>query len=489
MPSSPSASAPSAVRPVTSIQQSPLVEQKTADLISQVPTPLRIPGRPSPPSSPGASPGSPESITVPPPPAPGNVLPPGVSLPLPPPPPGRLRIERQTPEPVRPLPADGANLEEIVQLALANSPNLREAARQVAAAEGQAIQAGLYPNPTINAMSPQNAGSQSQYAGYLTQEFVTAGKLRLSRAAARRAVQQAELRLQRTRYDLLTNVRSGFYRVLVGQQRVEVLRNLVSVITKSRESAEKLFRGGLGTRTDALLLQIEQDRATLALENAEVAVAALRRDLAAIIGLPQTTILRVKGDLVAPLPNFEYEALRRGVVTRNALAEIARVEIARNRILLDRAIVEPIPNVVALGGFQYQLERIHDQGIWTVTMNVPIFNRNQGNIRTAQANIAVASQQYRRVQNELSSQVAVALGNFRQAQQRVEYYERQILPRARDIQNIAAQAYAQGEFDFLRLLATQRTLLETNLAYVNAQEERWTAAAQIAGLLQLDQFP
>jgi cobalt-zinc-cadmium efflux system outer membrane protein len=211
--------------------------------------------------------------------------------------------------------------------------------------------------------------------------------------------------------------------------------------------------------------------------------------LAASIGVPQMAIVRVRSDIVAPLPDFQYEALRQGVLSRNALAEIARVEIARNRILLDRARVEPIPNLIAMGGYQYQLSpTVHSQALWQVTMDVPLFDRNQGNIRSAQANIGVASQQLQRVQNELSSQVAMALGNYLQAQQRVIRYEQQILPRARQIQQMAAQAYAQGEFDFLRLLQTQRTYLETNLAYVNAQEERWTAAATIAGLLQVEPF-
>lgn len=421
---------------------------------------------------------------VPPPPPPVIEAPPSSPAPD-----AGQRLQIKTPEVVQGVPIPGMTLQEIVQIALANSPNLREAANQVAVAEGAAIQAGLYPNPTVNAQSPQQAGPESQYNGFVTQEFVTAGKLRLSRAAELRAVQQARLRYQRTRFDLLTNVWTGFYRVLVAQERVQVLRNLVEVITKSKESAEKLFRGGLGTRTDSLLLEIDQDRAMLALENAEVELAALRRELAASIGVPQMAIVRVRGDIVAPLPDFQYEALRQGVLSRNALAEIARVEIARNRILLDRARVEPIPNLIAMGGYQYQLSpTVHSQALWQVTMAVPLFNRNQGNIRSAQANIGVASQQLQRVQNELSSQVAMALGNYLQAQQRVIRYEQQILPRARQIQQMAAQAYAQGEFDFLRLLQTQRTYLETNLAYVNAQEERWTAAATIAGLLQVEPF-
>lgn len=386
------------------------------------------------------------------------------------------------------LPA--ATLEEITDIAMANSPNLREAVNQVAAAQGQALQVGLYPNPTINASSPQIAGNESQWNGFATQEFVTAGKLRLSRAAALRAVQQAQLRYVRTRFDLLTNVRTAFYGVLVAQRRVEVLRMLVNITTRSRQTAEQIFQQGLGTRTDALLLRIEQDRAEIALNNAETALAADRRSLAAAIGVPTLAITRVEGNISAGLPDFEYEAVRQGVISRNALAEIARVEVARNRILLQRAFVEPIPNIVAMGGFQYQVAPfIHDQGLFQVTMAVPLWNRNQGNIRSAQANIAQASNQVQRVQNELSGQLAVAMSSFIQAQQQVDFYEQEILPRSREVQGIAQRAYAVGEFDFLRLLQAQRTLLETNLAYVNAQDVRWRAAAAIAGLLQVEQFP
>ena len=70
-----------------------------------------------------------------------------------------------------------------------------------------------------------------------------------------------------------------------------------------------------------------------------------------------------------------------------------------------------------------------------------------------------------------------------------ERYEKEILPRANELLKIAQQGYAAGQFDFLRLLQAQRVLLETNLTYVNAQETRWQAAAQIAGLLQTEQFP
>jgi cobalt-zinc-cadmium efflux system outer membrane protein len=343
----------------------------------------------------------------------------------------------------------------------------------------------------LNASSPQLAGSDSQWNGFVTQEFVTRGKLRISRAAAVRAVQQAELQHVRRRFDVLTNVRSQFYAALIAQERVVVLRNLVTIANSSRDSAAKLEEVGEGTRTDTLLLRIEVERSVLALENGETLLRASYQQLAATVGLPELLITSVTADVAAPLPDFEYEALRQGVVTQNALAQVAQLEISRSRILLQRAIVEPFPNVVAMGGYQRQINDapVLNQGLFQVTLPVPLWNRNQGNIAAAQANVTAAAQQYGRVQNELSLRAAQSLADYRAAVQRVERYEKEILPHARELLRITQQGYAAGQFDFLRMLAAQRTLLETNLTYVNAQETRWLAAAQLAGLLQSEQFP
>ncbi|MBL9122476.1 MAG: TolC family protein [Planctomycetaceae bacterium] len=410
--------------------------------------------------------------------------------------PSRRLPEQQLPELAPETVGPGAGpgvwtLDELSELAMNQNPAIREAWAQIRSARGAAIQAGLYPNPTVNASSPQLAGSDSQYNAFLTQEFVTKGKLRLSRSAAMRAAQQAELQYVRRRFDILTTVRAQFYSALIAQQRVEVLKNLVVIANASRESADKLERVGEGTRTDSLLLKIEQDRAEIALENGNTLLAAAYQQLATAVGEPNLSITAVRGDVTLVLPDYEYQALQAGVVTQNALAQVAQLEISRSRILLQRAIVEPFPNVIAMGGYQRQVNDapVLNQGLFQVTMPFPLWNRNQGNIASAQANVTAAAGQLGRVQNELSQRAAQALAEYRTAGQLVDRYEKEILPRANELLKIAQQGYAAGQFDFLRLLQAQRVLLETNLTYVNAQESRWQAAAQIAGLLQIEQFP
>ncbi|MBC8113824.1 MAG: hypothetical protein H7062_05565, partial [Candidatus Saccharimonas sp.] len=77
----------------------------------------------------------------------------------------------------------GTTLEELVALAEASSPALRQAAAEVESMRGKAYQAGLYPNPVASTGATQLAGDESQYFAALSQEIVTKRKLQLDQAA------------------------------------------------------------------------------------------------------------------------------------------------------------------------------------------------------------------------------------------------------------------------------------------------------------------
>lgn len=380
-------------------------------------------------------------------------------------------------------------LDELTTLAQEASPALRAAAAAIDVARGQAIQAGLCPNPLAQVGSPQWAGGISQYFAMLNQEIVTMGKLRLQRRAALQGVIQAELAFTRQRFDLLTAVRQQFYVVLAAQQRVEILRALVDIAAKSRETAVRLANAGEGSRTDVLLLNIELERARVGLENAITLLVAAREQLAASLGIPSLPIGSVTAALDQRIADYQDEFVRAEVLRVNALAISAQVEIARSQILLRRARVEPIPNLFLSGGFQYSVEPLNNQGLAQVGVPLPVFNRNQGNIRSARATVSRSVANLEATQNELLRLLAGALGRFRAAAEQVQKFEGQILPNSREAQEITQKGYIQGQFDFLRLLQAQRTMVEANLGYVNAQESRWTAAAEIAGLLQAEAFP
>jgi cobalt-zinc-cadmium efflux system outer membrane protein len=381
-------------------------------------------------------------------------------------------------------------LTEFVALAEQNHPKIRAARAAVEAARGKAVQARLYPNPMLAAGSPQAAGAYSQWNGYATQDIVTAGKLRLSQQAALREVQKAEYELIRARFDVLRDVRQSFYTLLVAQRRMEIFKLLLDIAKRSYDFGRQLAEAGEGTKADVLFWSIERDRADVRLLNAGVFIETGRRQLATAIGLPRADVGRIEADLFAKLPNFDLKTLQEAIVQRHAAPRAAAAAVAGNQWALERAVVEPIPNVNLLGGYQRQVDYPpQDQALMQVMVEVPLFDRNQGNIRAARADIASSRAALRTTEIDLANQAAGVIAAYRTAQRLVAWYDEFILPKARETLQLTQQLYARGEVTFLSLLQAQRTLTETELAYVDAQVDRWTGAVAIADLLQLEQFP
>jgi cobalt-zinc-cadmium efflux system outer membrane protein len=381
-------------------------------------------------------------------------------------------------------------LDDFVAMALQNHPKLRTAQAAVEVARGKALQARHNPNPVVAGFSPQIAGNESQWSGTVAQDLVTAGKLRLSQQAALREVQMAEYELIRARYDVLTEVRQSFYSPLVSQRRVEIYQLLMDIANRSYEIGRQLAEAGEGTKADVLFWSIERDRAEVRLLNAGVFIETGRRQVATAIGLPRADVGKIEGDLMRKLPNFDLKTLQEAVVRSNAKPRVVESDIARAQWTLERAVVQPIPNINLMGGYQRQVGvPAMDQGLVQVMMAVPLFDRNQGNIRAARADIAASRADLRTIEIDLATQAAQAIATYRTSQRLVEWYEQYILPKARETVQLTQALYARGELTFLSLLQAQKILTETELAYVEAQADRWTSAVTIASLLQLEQFP
>jgi cobalt-zinc-cadmium efflux system outer membrane protein len=384
----------------------------------------------------------------------------------------------------------GLTLEMLTSLADTHHPRLTTAYQGVQAARGRAWQAGLYPNPVVSAASPQIDGNESQYNGFVEQEIVTAKKLKLDVAAIEREVSQANCAWQQVRLELLTQLRIQFYETLAAQTRAQVLESLVKTLRRSKEVAERLLMAGEGTKGDVLLFEIEVERAEVALANTRTVFELGLRQLAILAAVPDLEIEQLAGDLNLALRDYDPTELRFTVASVHPQANIARLEIDRRAYRLQRARVEPIPNIGMMAGAQRQVGiPAENQGLFQVSVAVPLWNKNQGHIFAAEADLAGSRADLQRVELDLSEQATEALTNYQTAARLVARYDEQILPKARETLQISQNLYAQGQIDFLRLLQSQKTLLEAELARIDAQEQRWVAAALIAGLLQQDVFP
>ena len=155
--------------------------------------------------------------------------------------------------------AQGMTLAQLEELALRCNPTANQAAERVEAARGRCVQVGLYPNPVGGYIGAEigNEGRAGQQGGFVGQEIVTAGKLRLNRSIAAEEVRQAEWAWEAQQQRILTDVRRSFYDVLVAQRTMELTEQLVRIGDEGVKSAEALVKAKEVARADVLQARIE----------------------------------------------------------------------------------------------------------------------------------------------------------------------------------------------------------------------------------------
>jgi outer membrane protein, heavy metal efflux system len=395
-----------------------------------------------------------------------------------------LPLPDQSPVPAELL-TTGLTLADLEALALGNNPTLAQANARVEAARGRRVQAGLPPNPNVGYAANEvgNGGMAGQQGGYLGQVVPLGGKLRLSRAVADQEVRQALWQRDAQQWTVLNDVRIAFYDALVSQRMVEVTRRLVEIGEQGEQTAADLLRIGQVSRVDFLQARIESRTARIEWNNARNRRDAAWRHLAAIIGVPCLPAETLSGDPTAGIPELTWDdALCRILASSPELAA-AQAGIARARTALERQRVEPVPDLDAQYSPQYDTgagNQIHNV---QATLNIPLFNRNQGNIRAAQAELSAAQRDVQRIELDLQSRLAAAFERYANARQQVDTYTADILPDAQTELDIVADGYRREEFGYLTLLTAQRTYFSANLAYLRALQSLRASAVEIEGYL------
>jgi cobalt-zinc-cadmium efflux system outer membrane protein len=393
-----------------------------------------------------------------------------------------------TPQPFQGTPGS-LGLDDLIRIGLENNPALKQAGIGIDAARGSAVQAGLYPNPTVT-FSGEEIGSQGgiHTLPFVSQEIVTANKLGLSRAAALREVDQAQFGLMNQRLILFSTVRKGFFEVLTNQQRLEVLDELVKLADQSYKNALKLLQAKQVAELDVLPFEVELGQLQAQREAAVREVVASWRKLAAAIGTPHLPYPRLLGDLKTNLPVFDFTKASAVMLGFHPNIQSAQAGIAKADLTLRRAEVEVVPNVTVGAGYSKNFNDNAHQATYQVSIPIPVWNRNQGNIFKAKAELAKAIQEVNRVANDLSRQLADAFGRYAAARKKAEYYQTVILPKAERSFELAFKAYKGGQFEYLRVIQAQQVLGQARLQYVQNLGEAWQAASELSGLLPEDQW-
>jgi cobalt-zinc-cadmium efflux system outer membrane protein len=377
-------------------------------------------------------------------------------------------------------------------LALKYNPRLKEAAAEIDRERGRHLQASLYPNPQFT-YEEEDLGTGGAPAGtirvQLTQEIVTGGKRCLDIAVAGRRVDSAVLGLESQKFDVLTMIRRNYgeflgwhYTVLVNDEVVRALENGKAI---TRELVEKAK-----TRppTDLLRLETLLEEARINRLRSRINRQAAWQQLAAAIGLPELPCPSRMRDLPGQAISGDADAILHRVLSAHTDIQKAAVEVERCRLALERARAEVIPNVTVGGGYSNNFPEHESGAIISIQSRLPLWDRNQGNIAAARAELAQAQAVLQETVLRLYRRTADAGARYRGARQELQRLQDRVVPRVRESLKLVEQGYGAGstKFSFADVLLAQQTLNETELRIAQTRRELWRALADLQGLMQLD---
>lgn len=400
-----------------------------------------------------------------------------------------LSVHAQTSlTPAATSPTDVLNLEGAISRAIQGSPALAAAKASLMAADGTLRQAGLLPNPEIGIEAENVAGSgpyrgtdSAEYTYSLSQKVEIGGKRGSRRGVAGAERLATSQSLEATKLDITRDVTMAYGEVLAAGEKLKLV--------ESRENLAKEVLANVGQRVgaarDPLIYknQAEVSLATTVLERqkAQRDLALAKRKLASFWG---DAILTEPLDPAILDATSEPEDLSVYQVRLGDNPDLQRLNAVRGAreaaLRLEKAQAVPDPTLsVGLRDFRENREQAMVVGM---SLPIPVFDRNQGNVARASADVIQAEQEARKARLEAEQSLHEAWQDWQSAHNEASELQKSIIPSAEEALTLSRQGYERGRFSFLEVLNAQRTLAEAQEQKINAEQRQLNAKATVERL-------
>ena len=377
-------------------------------------------------------------------------------------------------------------LSELLQLADANNPTLKQAAAIVRRSAGQAKQAGLYPNPSVGYQGEQIRGGSfggGEQGAYIAQSIILGGKTGLRRDIYEQQKKSDEAVAEAQIYRVHGDVTQAFYRTLSAQETIVVQRRLLKLTLDAVETAHQLANVGQADAPDILQAEVEAEQAKVDYTRAQRDFLQNFRMLAAVVGKSDLPASPLEAALDA-VPEIDTDRIVDTIVQSSPAVKQAQQEVAVGEARLKDAKRESIPDLQLKAGEQYNFEALSDaptkaagpQSFASAGINIPLWNRNQGNKEAAGADIERARQDLQRVQLSLRQQAEPLVQMYLSSKFEADRYRTQLIPRAARAYQLYLKKYQNMAMAYPQVLVSQRTLFQLQVGYIQALDSVWQSA-------------
>jgi cobalt-zinc-cadmium efflux system outer membrane protein len=381
-------------------------------------------------------------------------------------------------------------LDQAIELALAHNHSLRATRTQILQNQAQEITANLRPNPTLGMdtqfvpfFSPQDFSGENlndiqQFDIGISYLFERGHKRQRRLQAARDTTAVTRAQVADAERTLAFNVGQQFVSVLLAESTLQFALDDLKGFQQTVDISEAQLKAGFIGEGDYLkiklqLLQFQTDVSSARLAKVQ-ALVALR-------GFLGYNAVPADYDVVGDL---EFQSLKGNLEDLQARALRERpdfraadlgITAAQSQILLAKANAK-----VDVNG-TYDFTHVSGENTASLFANfeLPIFNRNQGEIARTGYALTQAQEQLQSSSDTVLSDVANAYEAVRSNEEVVQLYTSGYLKQAQDSRDISEYAYKRGAASLLDYLDSERSYRAVQLAYRQALAAYMTALEQL----------
>ncbi len=377
-----------------------------------------------------------------------------------------------------PAGAQGLSLDQALDAAFSQNPDFAAIGREIGIAEGERRQAGLIPNPELSWEVEDTRRATSTTTVTLSQALELGGKrgARIEVAKAGQAI--ARLELERQRNSLRADLIQAFHAALRAQTALELAQQSQALTERGLRVVEGRVRAGQSSPVEATRAQVQLAQAEAAVRRARTERGVANQVLARLTGSAEARFDRLDASNLSPGPAPQAEPLL-AKVEQTAEWRLAAAQIERGDASLGSEKAQRIPNLTVSLGSQYSREDRERVNVVGLSMPLPLFDRNQGNVLAAARRADQARDLRNAVELRLRSETRSALEQWGTAMGEVQAYDRTILPAAQQAVDTATRGFEMGKFAFLDVLDAQRTLIDARGLYLEALAQATDARAQV----------
>ena len=375
-------------------------------------------------------------------------------------------------------PPDGLTLDAAIDRLVVANPTLRAQRFELPQARADVLTAGLRANPILYAdsqlipygsYSNQRPGGPVQYDLNITYPLDVTGKRRARVRFATRAVHALEAQYQNAVRLQIDNLYTAYVDALAARETVRLAEASTAGLGRITALSEELLRQGQTTEADVSRFRSQAAAASIALDDARASLSQTRHFLGVLLGIPpaEATSIELRGSIRDPIPEIpppeeliatairarpDLNAYRLGIETAKANVDLARA----NRFSDVYVLYQPYT-------FQDNSPFGKKSGTsWAlgVTVPLPIYNRNQGNIQRAQLNVSQTAAELEALRGQIVAEVRRADREYRVTKTALARTEAEWIPSARRVRDDALRLFRGGEVDALEYLSAERDFNE-----------------------------